>query len=238
MLLLSAAASVVPNAKAAATDTVVVYSSIGGTTSPDAGTYTYDDGSTQTFAATAGEGFIFQNWEIATAAGAYSDTDNPFSLTLNESAYAIQANFVTINFAGTGVTSNMASLAVVVVLGAVGGTVSPVPGTYAVANATSFNLMATPASGWTFSHWVIGGSPMTHGAYSFTDTPTDNPYNVDHGYGYTYSYQPVFAPNNPATSPTPTPKVPEFSSVAAILVAARLVIVAFGTYAYTKKTRN
>jgi hypothetical protein len=79
---------------------------------------------------------------------------------------------------------------------------------------------------------------MNHGVYAYTDMPTDNPYNVNHGYGNTYSYQPVFTAVSPATSPTATPKVDEFSSVAAILVAAILVIVAFGTYAITKKTRK
>lgn len=238
-LLLSAGISVVQIAKAQGSDTVVVYSSIGGTTSPDAGTYTYDDGSTQTFTATDGSGFIFQNWEIATAAGAVVSTDNPLDLTLNQSAYAIQANFQPIIFTGpVNLTINMATDAIVVVLGAVGGTVSPSPGTYALASATTLDLTATAASGWTFSHWVIGGSPMTHGAYAFTDMPTDNPYNVNHGYGNTYTYQPVFTANSPATSPTPTPKVPEFSSAAAILIAAILVIVAFGTYTHTKKTRK
>ena len=118
------------------------------------------------------------------------------------------------------------------VLAGVGGTTSPAPGTYALANATSLDLTATPLSGWTFDHWVIGGYPLTHGTYSFTDTPTNNPYNVNHGYGYTYSYQPVFSP----TSTTSTP-VPEFSGVAAIVIALALVSIAFGTYAYRQKTK-
>ena len=201
--------------------------------------YNYSDGSTQTFTATAGDGFIFQNWEIATASGSYSDTDNPLSLTLNETQYAIQANFQTVVFTGpVNVTLNMATDAIVVVLGAVGGTVSPTPGTYALASATTLNLVATPASGWIFSHWVIGGSPMNHGAYSFTDTPTDNPYNVNHGYGNTYTYQAVFTPVSSSTSPTPTSTVPEYSSAAAVLVAAILLVVAFGVFSYSKKARK
>ena len=69
---------------------------------------------------------------------------------------------------------------------------------------------------------------MNHGAYSFTDTPTDNPYNVNHGYGNTYTYQAVFTPVSSSTSPTPTSTVPEYSSAAAVLVAAILLVVAFG----------
>ncbi|MGO8806242.1 MAG: InlB B-repeat-containing protein [Candidatus Bathyarchaeia archaeon] len=238
-LFIAALNSCVPNVKAQGTDTVVVFSSIGGTTDPDVGSYNYSDGSTQTFTATAGDGFIFQNWEIATASGSYSDTDNPLSLTLNETQYAIQANFQTVVFTGpVNVTLNMATDAIVVVLGAVGGTVSPTPGTYALASATTLNLVATPASGWIFSHWVIGGSPMNHGAYSFTDTPTDNPYNVNHGYGNTYTYQAVFTPVSSSTSPTPTSTVPEYSSAAAVLVAAILLVVAFGVFSYSKKARK
>ena len=83
--------------------------------------------------------------------GSYSDTDNPLSLTLNETQYAIQANFQTVVFTGpVNVTLNMATDAIVVVLGAVGGTVSPTPGTYALASATTLNLVATPASGIDF----------------------------------------------------------------------------------------
>ena len=47
--------------------------------------------------------------------------------------------------------------AIVVVLAAVGGTTTPVAGTYALANAASFDLKATPATGFVFDHWVIGG---------------------------------------------------------------------------------
>jgi hypothetical protein len=232
-------AGVSSGVKASGTDSVVVFSSIGGTTVPTSGSYNYTDGSVQTFTATAGTGFLFGGWQIATAAGSYTDTDNPLSLTLNQSEYALQANFVPIQFLGpAGATLNTATDAIVVILAGVGGTVSPAPGTYALATVTNLELKATADSGFTFSHWVIGGTPMNHGVYAYTDMPTDNPYNVNHGYGNTYSYQPVFTAVSPATSPTATPKVDEFSSVAAILVAAILVIVAFGTYAITKKTRK
>ena len=74
-----------------------------------------------------------------------------------------------------------------------------------------------------------------HGGYSFTATPTNNPYNVNHGYGNTYSYEAVFTPIS-TTSPTPT--INEFSSATAILMAAILVLVAFGTYVFTKRTKK
>jgi hypothetical protein len=118
----------------------------------------------------------------------------------------------------------------------VGGNTIPAPGTYALANAASFDLTAVPDNGWVFSNWVIGGTPLSHGGYSFTDTPTNNPYNVNHGYGYTYSYEAVFRPVS--TTATPTPTINEFSSATAIILAAILVLVAFGTYIFTKKPKK
>ena len=101
-----------------------------------------------------------------------------------------------------GLPSNMATAAIVVVLAGAGGTTTPVAGTYALADATSMELVANPFSGWTFSHWIIYGPNLSHGGYPFTATPTVNPYNVNHGYGATYQYQAVFLPAG-STGPTP-----------------------------------
>ena len=85
----------------------------------------------------------------------------------------------------TNIPTNMATAAIVVVLAGAGGTTSPAPGTYALADATSLQLQAMPDSGWVFSHWVIAGPNLSHGGYPYTAKPTDNPYTVDHGYGNT-----------------------------------------------------
>jgi hypothetical protein len=242
LLLMSIVSLAFPAVKAQAQDSVTLFSAIGGSyanpdgSTQDPGTYNYTDGSTQTFTAVPGTGFLFSYWTIASAEGAYSSSDNPLSLTLNESAFAVQAYFAPeqpFPVLGATVTS---SDAIVVVVGGVGGTVSPAPGTYALANAQALDLTATPDSGWTFSHWVIAGTPLSHGAYAFTDTPTNNPYNVNHGYGYTYSYQPVFSPVSTSTSTSPT--VNEFSSATAIIIAIVLAIAAFGTFAYTKRAKK
>ncbi len=140
-------------------------------------------------------------------------TDNPATLTVTGGVtYAVQALFQPIQVPPSGIAvTNFSTAAIVVVLPATGGTTNPAAGTYALANATSLNLTATPASGWQFSHWVISGTPnLSHGGYPFTATPTDNPYNVNHGYGNTYSYQAVFIPTG-TTEPTPT--VPELSGI-------------------------
>jgi hypothetical protein len=192
------------------------------------------------FTATPLDSYVFLYWIVFTSAGANTVTDNPATITVNGGvSYSIQAVFQPLNVNLPPVITpiiNATNEAIVVVLAGVGGTTTPTPGIYAFVNDTVFNITAIPNSGWKFDHWVISGGPLTgHGGYSFTDTPTDNPYNVNHGYGYTYDYQPVFSPTS-STSPTPT--VSEFSTSTAIIIAVILVIVAFGTYAYTKRIKK
>ena len=221
--------------KAQTNGSITVFAAAGGSTEPAAGTTSYSAGTVVTLTATAGPGFVFTEWDIVTAAGGTVDLNNPTTLTVASGTdYAIDPVFTVIQQAiPSAPVTNFNTAATVVILSGVGGTTTPSAGTYALANAASFDIKATASTGFTFDHWVIGGTPMDHGAYSFTATPADNPYNVNHGYGNTYTYQPVFKPTGSTTSPT----VPEYSSVAAIVVALALVAVAFGTIAYKRKTK-
>ncbi len=215
--------------------TVNLLESIGGTATTDPTGTTFDDGTPVTFTATPDAAYAFVNWIISTAEGANIASTNPVTIPVTGgTTYDVQAVFAPLlpPPGVTGLPTNLGAAAFVVVLAGSGGTTSPTPGTYALENATSMMLTATPASGWTFSHWVIEGPNLSHGGYPFTATPTDNPYNVNHGYGNMYSYQPVFTP---VGSTTPTPTIPEFSSVATIVVALALVAIALGTYAYRRK---
>jgi hypothetical protein len=225
--------------KAQTTATITVDTAIGGTTDlePNAnvgpGTYTYADGTSVSLTATANAGYNFDEWTITSSLGTYADTDNPATLVVNATigTYTVDALFVQLlTPPSVPPAINLQTAAIVVVLPGSGGTTSPPAGTYALSNALSFDITATPASGFTFSHWVIAGTPLSHGAYAFTATPTNNPYNVNHGYGDTYYYQPVFSP----VSTTATSTINEFSSATAILMALILAIVAFGTYAFTR----
>ncbi len=118
-----------------------------------------------------------------------------------------------------------------------------------MATATSLNLTATHSSGWVFSHWVISGPNLSHGGYPFTATPTDNPCNVNHGYGATYGYQAVFTKTD-VTEPTPTgeattapsatPKLSDGLSTdngleIGLAVVIIIILIAFGVFAMRRK---
>jgi hypothetical protein len=233
LLVMAAFASVI---QAQGEATVTMVPSIGGTTDPT-GTTTYPADTQVTFTATEDAGYAFVNWIFSSDAGDNVATDNPVTIAVTGGAiYAVQAVFSPIlPPPGVGnIPSNLATAAIVVVLAGAGGTVSPPPGTYALADATSLNLQAMPDSGWVFSHWVIAGPNLSHGGYPYTAQPTDNPYTVDHGYGNRFSYQAVFTPEG---TTVPTPTIPEFSSIATIIVALALAATGVGTYTFRRRNK-
>jgi hypothetical protein len=218
LLLLAAVAMNAVQAQSQAT--VNILDTSGGTLDPAPGTYTYNDGDTFTITATPSvSGISLSYWVIDTAAGSRTSTDNPLTFpVVGGTTYTVQAIFQVSETISRAPPTNMANDAIIVVAAASGGTTLPGPGQYALADATSLNLTAMPNDGWTFSHWVISGNITSHGGSSLNLEPTDNPYNVNHGYGQTYTYTPVFVQGNASPSPT----VPEFSVwiLIALLVAA------------------
>ncbi len=212
------------NVEAQSQATVEIVTSIGGTTDPAPGNHTYDDGATLTVTAnpTAAE-FTFDYWVISADSTSRTSFENPLSFPVTGgTTYHIQPVFQVLQPIGVPtLPSDMSSAAIVIVLAGVGGTTDPTPGSYAFSNATSLDLKATPDSGWMFSHWVISGETnMDHGGAPVNLEPTDNPYNVNHGYGATYYYQPVFTQTS---NPTPSPSIPEFSVIAVLLLLVALV---------------
>jgi hypothetical protein len=248
VLLVAIMASTFFSVTAQGTATVVVLDSVGGTVTP-AGTTTYPDGTAVTLTATPmDDTYFFSYWIIVSNTGSDTLFDNPATLTVaGGQTYAVQAVFDVVQ-PPPGVQNlptNMATAAIVVVLPSAGGTTDPPQGTYALADATQLMLKATAQSGWQFSHWTICGSSTNHGGEPVNWTRTANPYNVNHGYGYTYYYQAVFTPVG-STEPTPVGATPtptvsvgglsnEMVIIIGLVVVIVVILIAFALFAMRRK---
>ncbi len=246
-LIVAAAFMMSVNAQTQATITML--DSVGGTTDPAAGTTTYNDGQVVTITATPDAGNSFLNWIISTPGATLNDPNPTTTVTVAAgTTYTIQAIFQAVS-----ILPNVPYApfvpgkdAVIGVLASAGGTTNPSAGLYYLTDATSFNLQATAASGWQFSHWIIYGPNLSHGGYPYTATPTDNPYKVDHGYGNRYDYQAVFTPVG-STEPTPTGGATATPTggmgglstdtwiIVALVVVIIIILIGFGVFAMRKK---
>lgn len=125
--------------------------------------------------------------------------------------------FVALN--QTLVNAQQTSDATIIIAPTTGGTTNPGPGTYTYANGTEIVLTATASPGYRFQYWVASGSftpghtagqpplvidpetgqpivpfpprPPTSGIDSLVFT--ENPATIECGYGYTFTYQAIFA---------------------------------------------
>jgi hypothetical protein len=245
-MLLTSTSGVIVNAQGDAT--VTVSAQTGGNTDVT-GTNTYPDGTAFNITATPLDNYAFIGWVVTTDTSSTNYLDNPLSITLaGGTTYTITPQFsLLLAPPGQNLPNQLTNAAIVVVLASAGGTTSPAPGTYGLADATNMQLKATAFTGWQFSNWIISGTPSTHGGYPVDYTPTDNPYTVGHGYGYTYYYQPVFTPvGNPQTSSSPTATASPTTTMAGlsidiwIIIALAIVIVvmAIGFLAYAMRRKK
>ena len=230
---------------AQATATVTVTSSTGGTTDIT-GTTTYADGDTVTITAEPDADFVFSTWVVSPSDGSGDmvTANNPLTFTAEGGVtYTITPVFtVPSAVPGRSVPSDLSNAAIVVVLASAGGITIPPPGTYALANAENFDLTAMPNDGWQFSHWTIYGTDTGHGAAPANWNPTNNPYNVNHGYTATFVYQAVFVPIG-TTEPTPTPTPDatmgglstEMWIIIALIVVIVVMLLGFGVYLAKRK---
>jgi hypothetical protein len=228
---------------------VVVVASVGGTTNPQAGTYTYNYGDTITLTATPSTGFQFAYWAIS---GLYLPGHNVPPINTPEQAAAdpnwvptfpnpsqveqdsltTSTNPLTI-ICGYGYTyqyqpvftSTAAPVpgndSIVIVLSGAGGTTDPLPGKYSYDPNVPVTLAATPNSGFEFQYWIATGSVAGHDAIL-----TDQSLSITCQQGYTYTYQPVFKPSAatlPSTGVDPT----IFYVIIVVLVIVAVVAVAF-----------
>ena len=119
------------------------------------GAGTYNHGATATLVATQATGYTFQNW---TKGGVIVSTNPSYSFTV-EGAGEYVANFTLNSYAITAAANPAAG-------GAVSGT-----GTYN--HGETATLVATPATGYTFTNWKKGNTVVsTEASYSFTVTET------------------------------------------------------------------
>lgn len=247
VLVLTSASFASVNAQGTATVTVVDMT--GGTTDVT-GTQTYSDGASVTITATPDPAYVFSTWVISPSDGSGDSvlTDNPVTFTVAGGVtYTVTPVFIVPSaIPGRPLPTDLSTSAIVVVLSSAGGTISPPAGTYALADATNFDLKATPSNGWQFSHWTISGTNASHGSAPVNWNPTDNPYNVNHGYGDTYQYQAVFTPigttePTPAPSSTPTPggtlggMSNETWIIIGLVVVIVVILIAFGVFASRRR---
>ncbi len=244
-LLLMTALGTSVNAQGTATVTV---QTAGGGTTDVTGTTTYPDGSTVTITATPDNGYVLGNWVLSPSDGSGDMiiNDNPLAFTAKGGVtYTVVPVFIVPStIPGRPLPADLSKAAIVVIFPSAGGTTIPAPGTYALADATSLNLQATPSSGWQFSHWTICGNNASHGAPVNWD-PTDNPYNVNHGYGDVYRYQAIFTPIGSSTQPTATPTPTSGGTIAGmdtntviiigLVVVIIVILIAFGVYAARRR---
>src|SRR5208283_5247555 len=153
-LLLVAINPNIPSVKAATTDSVYVYTSVGGTISAGGtnltggDTYSYNNDTTVNFQATASTGFKFLDWEYASTAGGVASTVNPLALTVTESEYGVQAMYLPTTNA-TASSSSLTGATSVDILTSIGGSTSPKAGaytTYTLNTVESFNVV--PGNGF------------------------------------------------------------------------------------------
>jgi hypothetical protein len=176
---------------------VVIVPSLGGTTNPSPGTYTYDNGSIISLVATPDAGYAFHYWIISgnTTPGHEQgqnsiivdpDTGDVIasiprpavptgidSLVFTGAALNVTCGYgYTFQYQAVFTPTNAVPSdvnATVVILPSDFGTTSPASGTYSFANGTSFLMTATPNSGYAFHYWVISGN-FTPGHESATPT--------------------------------------------------------------------
>jgi hypothetical protein len=205
---------------------VIITTTVGGTTEPAPGQYSYPNQTKFEIKAIPDAGYRFAYWSIS---GQYLPGHNmppvfipqgtePFIPSLQQEAINVEYDSLitsqnpldvvhgygyTFQYQAIFVRTEPVTTAVggsVVVLDSVGGTTSPQPGTYTYSTDAIVTLTATPDTDFKFDHWIISGGPLPgHGTIE-NDVISDNPLETHAVSGYSYNYQPVFTPVGAETS--------------------------------------
>ena len=244
LLILAASAVSIPNVKAATTTSLTVYNTLGGATTgavkangtamvqTSAGNALIS-GDTYQFTATPASGYQFLGWAYADASGSSGTASATFTKVISK-ACALEAIFVpTTNMTATTSGSGASTL---VLFGSAGGTTTPAVPPASIFTGTSISatigtpttFTETPGDGYTFLCWVVQCSQNNvYTSSTLKYTPTSSGAAI----------QAIFVPSSSGIT-LPAIPVNEFSSAITIITVMALVIVAFGTYAYTKKAKK
>ncbi|MGD0070279.1 MAG: hypothetical protein ABSB71_01800 [Candidatus Bathyarchaeia archaeon] len=195
--------------------------------------YNYTNGDVISYTATPGTGFSFLCWDWIAGSTPITSTNSTLTETFSGStACAIQALFVPASNA-TQTTTGSGAATVVTLLSA-DGTTSPASGSstsatssytnYTIGTASAFQ--ATASSGFKFLYWLV---VSTQGRTDYTSSTLNLTIPASE-----VAIQAFFVP----TSSTVTvPTIPEYSSVAVVILAAVLAISALGTFVYAKRRK-
>jgi hypothetical protein len=116
---------------------LIINASVGGTTDPTPGTYSYDTGTDVAITATPDTHYDFSYWSGDVPQG--SENDNPLTITMG-SDKSITANFVLKQYTLT-------------IAAGLGGTTDPAPGAYSYDARTDVAITATPDIGYGLTGW-------------------------------------------------------------------------------------
>jgi hypothetical protein len=241
-LLILASSANIQTAKAASTESLVLYTTLGtssvtanGTALTLGGANTVTAGDTYQFIATPSSGYQFVCWVYADATGPSASTATTYSKVISATCSLEAVCVPTTNTTATSSGSGAATLTVFATSGGQtdpAGAITGASVTGTIGSSTQFT--ETPGTGFTFLCWVVQcASNNIYTSTTLNYVPTSTGAAVEALWVPTSSS--VTLP--PLTTPTPTPKVSEFSTAMAALVALALVATAFGTFAY-KKSRN
>jgi hypothetical protein len=241
-LLILASGASISTVKAATTQNVVLYTTLGassvtanGTAMTLGGSNTFTSGNTETFVVTPSSGYKFLCWVYADASGPVASTAASYSKVISATC-SLEA--VCVPTTNTTATTSGSGAATLTVFATSGGQTDPagaitgasVKGT--IGSSTQFT--ETPGTGYTFLCWIVQcASNNEYTSSTLNYVPTSAGAAVEAIWVPTSSS--VTLP--PITTPTPTPKVDEISTAMAAIVVAALAVAALGTFAY-KKSRK
>jgi len=117
-----------------------ISSTIGGTTDPAPGTYTYSAGTEATVTVTPEENYHVDHWELD---GENAGSQNPIAITMDAN-HTLHAVFQEMKYTLTITTTS-------------GGTTDPTPGEYIYSAGTQVPVSAIPDTNNLFDHWKLDG---------------------------------------------------------------------------------